>query len=85
MRSVSNDQAALTKAEKRKRRRATEKYRSLHATRERIRVEAFNSAFANLRTLLTPICPSEKKLSKIEILKYTIAYIHYLSYLLSLD
>jgi len=57
----------LTKAEKRKRRRATLKYRNLHASRERsvaliqpaptmdvsrVRVESFNMAFASLRSLL---------------------------------
>ena len=35
----------LSREEKRRRRRATAKYRSAHATRERIRVEAFNLAF----------------------------------------
>ncbi|CAD5232151.1 unnamed protein product [Bursaphelenchus xylophilus] len=73
----------LSKAEKRKRRRATPKYRCLHATRERIRVEAFNSAFLELRNLI-PTLPQDKKLSKIEILKLSIAYIKYLNYLLSL-
>jgi hypothetical protein len=50
----------------------------------RLRVESFNAAFAKLRTLLIPICPVEKKLSKIEILRNCIAYINYLDYLLSL-
>ncbi|CAD5222702.1 unnamed protein product [Bursaphelenchus okinawaensis] len=73
----------LTKAEKRKRRRATPKYRCLHATRERIRVEAFNSAFNELRSLI-PTLPQNKKLSKIEILRLSISYITFLNYLLSL-
>ncbi|VDK66236.1 unnamed protein product [Onchocerca ochengi] len=71
----------LSKAERRKRRRATPKYRNLHASRERIRVESFNSAFAKLRALL-PTLPLNKKLSKIEILRLSIAYISYLNNLL---
>ncbi|VDO11287.1 unnamed protein product [Brugia timori] len=80
------------KAERRKRRRATPKYRNLHASRERmhysqlftsysIRVESFNSAFAKLRALL-PTLPLNKKLSKIEILRLSISYISYLDNLL---
>uniref|UniRef100_U3JUA8 BHLH domain-containing protein n=1 Tax=Ficedula albicollis TaxID=59894 RepID=U3JUA8_FICAL len=65
--------------EKRRRRRATAKYRSAHATRERIRVEAFNLAFAELRKLL-PTLPPDKKLSKIEILRLAICYISYLNH-----
>ncbi|KAF8353579.1 hlh-15 [Pristionchus pacificus] len=72
----------LTKAERRKRRRATPKYRNLHATRERVRVESFNNAFAALRSLL-PTLPVEKKLSKIEILRISIAYIKYLDHILT--
>ncbi|KAI6186770.1 BHLH domain-containing protein [Aphelenchoides besseyi] len=71
----------LSKAEKRKRRRATVKYKNLHATRERLRVESFNLAFAKLRALL-PTCPRDKKLSKIEILRLSIAYIYHLNCLL---
>ncbi|CAG9534237.1 unnamed protein product [Cercopithifilaria johnstoni] len=71
----------LSKAERRKRRRATPKYRNLHASRERIRVESFNSAFAKLRELL-PTLPLNKKLSKIEILRLSISYISYLDNLL---
>lgn len=56
----------LSREERRRRRRATAKYRTAHATRERIRVEAFNLAFAELRKLL-PTLPPDKKLSKIEI------------------
>ncbi|EYC25030.1 hypothetical protein Y032_0012g1656 [Ancylostoma ceylanicum] len=74
----------LTKAERRKRRRATPKYRNLHATRERIRVESFNMAFAQLRSLL-PTLPVEKKLSKIEILRLSISYISFLHKLLSFE
>ncbi|XP_028811116.1 helix-loop-helix protein 2-like [Denticeps clupeoides] len=71
----------LTREEKRRRRRATAKYRSAHATRERIRVEAFNVAFAELRKLL-PTLPPDKKLSKIEILRLAICYISYLNHVL---
>lgn len=63
------------------RRRATQKYRTAHATRERIRVEAFNVAFTDLRKLL-PTLPPDKKLSKIEILKLAICYISYLNHVL---
>ncbi|KAI6220644.1 CBN-HLH-15 protein [Aphelenchoides fujianensis] len=76
--------AALSKAEKRKRRRATLKYRSLHATRERIRVESFNAAFARLRAHL-PTAPPGRRLAKIEILRFSAAYIRFLHFLLSLD
>ncbi|MEQ2205735.1 hypothetical protein XENOCAPTIV_011743 [Xenoophorus captivus] len=69
----------LSREEKRRRRRATAKYRSAHATRERIRVEAFNVAFAELRKLL-PTLPPDKKLSKIEILRLAICYISYLNH-----
>ncbi|XP_016111807.1 helix-loop-helix protein 2-like [Sinocyclocheilus rhinocerous] len=73
--------ASLTREEKRRRRRATAKYRSAHATRERIRVEAFNVAFAELRKLL-PTLPPDKKLSKIEILRLAICYMSYLNHVL---
>ncbi|XP_009321081.1 PREDICTED: helix-loop-helix protein 1 [Pygoscelis adeliae] len=66
---------------RRRRRRATAKYRTAHATRERIRVEAFNMAFAELRKLL-PTLPPDKKLSKIEILRLAICYISYLNHVL---
>lgn len=49
----------------------------------RIRVESFNKAFAQLRNFL-PTFPKQKKLSKIEILRISIAYIHYLDFLLQL-
>jgi nescient helix-loop-helix protein len=49
-----------------------------HATRERVRVEAFNVAFGELRKLL-PTIPPDKKLSKIEILRLAICYIMYLN------
>lgn len=71
----------LTREERRRRRRATQKYRTAHATRERIRVEAFNVAFTELRKLL-PTLPPDKKLSKIEILKLAICYIAYLNHVL---
>ncbi|XP_017561994.1 helix-loop-helix protein 2 [Pygocentrus nattereri] len=71
----------LTREEKRRRRRATTKYRLAHAMRERIRVEAFNVAFAELRKLL-PTLPPDKKLSKIEILRLAICYISYLNHVL---
>lgn len=70
-----------SREERRRRRRATAKYRSAHATRERIRVVAFNVAFAELRKLL-PTLPPDKKLSKIEILRLAICYITYLNHVL---
>ena len=73
--------AKLSREERRRRRRATAKYRLAHATRERIRVEAFNVAFAQLRHLL-PTLPPDKKLSKIEILRLAICYIGYLNHVL---
>ncbi|CAI5456050.1 unnamed protein product [Caenorhabditis angaria] len=79
--TTSEEYRKLSKAERRKRRRATPKYRNLHATRERIRVESFNMAFSQLRALL-PTLPVEKKLSKIEILRFSIAYISFLDNLL---
>ncbi|XP_043283997.1 helix-loop-helix protein 1-like [Venturia canescens] len=72
---------SLSREERRRRRRATQKYRTAHATRERVRVEAFNLAFAELRKLL-PTLPPDKKLSKIEILRLAICYIAYLSHVL---
>ncbi|NXM55876.1 HEN1 protein, partial [Leiothrix lutea] len=71
----------LSREERRRRRRATAKYRTAHATRERVRVEAFNVAFAELRGLL-PTLPPDKKLSKIEILRLAICYISYLNHVL---
>lgn len=73
----------LTREERRRRRRATQKYRTAHATRERVRVEAFNYAFADLRKLL-PTLPPDKKLSKIEILRLAICYISYLKHVLEM-
>lgn len=78
-RTTSNESMShLSREERRRRRRATQKYRLAHATRERIRVEAFNVAFAELRKLL-PTLPPDKKLSKIEILRLAICYIAYLN------
>ncbi len=77
------ENASLTREERRRRRRATEKYRTAHATRERIRVEAFNVAFGELRKLL-PTLPPDKKLSKIEILRLAICYISYLNHVLDI-
>ncbi|GFO08013.1 helix-loop-helix protein 1 [Plakobranchus ocellatus] len=74
----------LSREERRRRRRATQKYRTAHATRERIRVEAFNVAFSDLRKLL-PTLPPDKKLSKIEILRLAICYISYLNDVLDLN
>ncbi|XP_054760631.2 helix-loop-helix protein 1-like [Lytechinus pictus] len=74
-------EAQLSREERRRRRRATAKYRTAHATRERIRVEAFNVAFGELRKLL-PTLPPDKKLSKIEILRLAICYIAYLNHVL---
>lgn len=76
--------AHLSREERRRRRRATQKYRTAHATRERIRVEAFNVAFSDLRKLL-PTLPPDKKLSKIEILRLAICYISYLNHVLDLS
>ncbi|XP_063709416.1 helix-loop-helix protein 1-like [Culicoides brevitarsis] len=76
-----SDLVGLSREERRRRRRATQKYRTAHATRERVRVEAFNVAFAELRKLL-PTLPPDKKLSKIEILKLAICYIAYLNHVL---
>ncbi|CAL4121631.1 unnamed protein product, partial [Meganyctiphanes norvegica] len=74
----------MTKEERRRRRRATQKYRTAHASRERMRVEAFNVAFAELRKLL-PTLPPDKKLSKIEILRLAICYISYLNHVLDVQ
>lgn len=79
--NTSTSTTHLTREERRRRRRATQKYRLAHATRERIRVEAFNVAFAELRHLL-PTLPPDKKLSKIEILRLAICYIAYLNHVL---
>lgn len=76
-----SDLVGLSREERRRRRRATQKYRTAHATRERIRVEAFNVSFTELRKLL-PTLPPDKKLSKIEILKLAICYIAYLNHVL---
>ena len=73
-----------TREERRRSRRATEKYRSAHASRERVRVEAFNMAFGKLRKLL-PTLPPDKKLSKIEILRLAICYISYLNHVLHIS
>lgn len=78
---ISSSLAHLSREERRRRRRATQKYRVAHATRERVRVEAFNVAFAELRKLL-PTLPPDKKLSKIEILRLAICYISYLNHVL---
>ncbi|KAM5129042.1 helix-loop-helix protein 1 [Mantella aurantiaca] len=79
--AVKRELQHLSREERRRRRRATSKYRTAHATRERIRVEAFNLAFAELRKLL-PTLPPDKKLSKIEILRLAICYISYLNHVL---
>ncbi|XP_076015350.1 helix-loop-helix protein 15-like [Genypterus blacodes] len=71
----------LSRQERRRRRRATARYRSAHATRERVRVVAFNVAFTELRKLL-PTLPPDKRLSKIEILQLAICYISYLNHVL---
>ncbi|XP_037344815.2 helix-loop-helix protein 1-like [Pungitius pungitius] len=75
---------ALSREERRRQRRATATYRSAHATRERVRVVAFNVAFAQLRKLL-PILPPEKSSSKIEILRLAICYISYLGHVLDVE
>ena len=81
---MTTEERRLTREEKRRRRRASIKYRTAHATRERMRVEAFNSAFGTLRQLL-PTLPPDKKLSKIEILRLAICYIKYLDGMLKPD
>ncbi|XP_012276881.2 helix-loop-helix protein 1 [Orussus abietinus] len=78
---VGPTSGGLSREERRRRRRATQKYRTAHATRERVRVEAFNLAFSELRKLL-PTLPPDKKLSKIEILRLAICYIAYLNHVL---
>ncbi|XP_052806275.1 helix-loop-helix protein 2-like [Mya arenaria] len=83
-RAANQENTGLTREERRRRRRATQKYRSAHATRERVRVEAFNVAFTELRKLL-PTLPPDKKLSKIEILRLAICYISYLNHVLELS
>ena len=83
-RGHQDENAHLSREERRRRRRATQKYRTAHATRERIRVEAFNVAFSELRKLL-PTLPPDKKLSKIEILRLAICYISYLNHVLDLS
>ncbi|RCN39166.1 Helix-loop-helix DNA-binding domain protein [Ancylostoma caninum] len=57
---------------------------NLMTDQRRIRVESFNMAFAQLRSLL-PTLPVEKKLSKIEILRLSISYISFLHKLLSFE
>ncbi|XP_033209190.1 helix-loop-helix protein 1 [Belonocnema kinseyi] len=79
--TINSGSGSLSREERRRRRRATQKYRTAHATRERVRVEAFNLAFAELRKLL-PTLPPDKKLSKIEILRLAICYIAYLNHVL---
>ena len=74
----------LSREQKRRLRRATVKYRTAHAFRERLRVESFNQAFKELRKLL-PTLPPDKKLSKIEILRLAICYISYLNHVLEYD
>ena len=83
-RRLGGDGEKLTSEERRRRRRATSKYRTAHACRERVRVEAFNIAFQQLRQLL-PTLPPDKKMSKIEILRLAICYISYLSHMLRTD
>ncbi|KAL7073375.1 hypothetical protein ACQ4LE_007469 [Meloidogyne hapla] len=87
---------ALTRAERRRLRRSTPKYRSLHASRERIRVEAFNKAFQQVRELLPPknvynnlnndgnrkVTTQQRKMSKIETLRSAIEYLRYLEFML---
>jgi nescient helix-loop-helix protein len=73
----------LSRDERRRRRRATPKYRSAHASRERLRVSLFNVAFTSLRRLL-PTLPPDRKLSKIEVLRLAICYIAYLDDVLRL-
>ncbi|KAL3084190.1 hypothetical protein niasHT_039316 [Heterodera trifolii] len=79
---------ALARAERRRLRRATPKYRNLHANRERQRVEAFNRAFGHVRELLPPSAHHRqgkgRKMSKIEILRGAIAYLTHLNFMLNM-
>ncbi|ESO03572.1 hypothetical protein HELRODRAFT_153470, partial [Helobdella robusta] len=77
----SQQQYRQSRDERRRQRRASDRYKAAHASRERLRVEAFNSAFNNLRLLL-PTLPPDKKLSKIEVLRLAICYISYLGHVL---
>ncbi|XP_070400557.1 helix-loop-helix protein 1-like [Nothobranchius furzeri] len=77
----TREDRACSREERRRSRRATAKYRFAHASRERVRVVAFNMAFTELRNLL-PTLPPDKKLSKIEILRLAVCYISYLNHVL---
>ncbi|VDP85582.1 unnamed protein product [Echinostoma caproni] len=74
--------------ERRRRKRASAQYRRAHAARERLRVEAFNKAFGQLRTLLPTgqgtgnDTQSDRRLSKLQILRLCSAYIFNLTQLL---
>ncbi|MED6278980.1 Helix-loop-helix protein 1 [Characodon lateralis] len=78
---VNKEDRARSREERRRTRRATAKYRSAHASRERVRVVAFNVAFTKLRKLL-PTLPPDKRLSKFEILQLAVCYISFLNYVL---
>ncbi|KFD65484.1 hypothetical protein M514_01461 [Trichuris suis] len=71
-------------AERRRIHRASLPYRQAHASRERLRVESFNRAFQELRTLL-PVLPPDKKMTKVQILRLAASYITYLNCLLNYD
>ncbi|CDW55415.1 HLH domain containing protein [Trichuris trichiura] len=71
-------------AERRRIHRASLPYRQVHANRERLRVESFNHAFQELRTLL-PVLPPDKKMTKVQILRLATSYITYLNCLLNYD
>ncbi|TPP61882.1 hypothetical protein FGIG_10735 [Fasciola gigantica] len=84
---LTSDEGRYTCRERRRRKRASAQYRRAHAARERLRVEAFNQAFSQLRTLLPVglICgsaQSERRLSKLQVLRLCSVYIFSLTQLL---
>lgn len=82
--SASQRSVGRSSRSKKNKRRSSDKYRAVHATRERVRVEVFNGAFARLRSLL-PTLPPNKKLAKIEILRLAVCYIAFLDHVLHLN
>ncbi|KAA0200646.1 hypothetical protein FBUS_01376 [Fasciolopsis buskii] len=82
-----SDECRYTCHERRRRKRASAQYRRAHAARERLRVEAFNQAFSQLRTLLPVdlMCgntQTERRLSKLQVLRLCSVYIFSLTRLL---
>ncbi|KYQ60600.1 Helix-loop-helix protein 1 [Trachymyrmex zeteki] len=73
----------LSREERRRRRRATQKYRTAHATRNSLYVkEKLLLEVDNIYLVREPTLPPDKKLSKIEILRLAICYIAYLNHVL---